>query len=244
MSYTPPNTFVSGQVIAAADVQGNIDALQAYANGGVVQADLANTAWCQQEHIVAPEFNPVTNTLQAVSGAVSQAGRPTFTGRYTYAMRATSNTMADVEAYQWVPGTTQQIVVPRFARAILLQFCFGGTTDIYQNADVAAGVGKFGSPQTVVRAFLTSGDITDIQDLVGLSSLDQFTEHEVQILAKADSGSLNESHSANARRDHYSGFMLLENVTAGVYTFGLAAKSTNPKLRIFRWNVVAEAWMV
>lgn len=244
MSYSPPNTFVSGTVIAASDVQGNTDAIQAYANGGIISGDLASTAWCEQQHVVAPEYNATTSTLQAVSGSVSEAERPRFTGRYSYAQRATSNQIAGIEAWQWVPGTVQQFIVPRSARAILLQFDFGGTTAKYTNADVAGGIAKFGQPVTVFRAFLTSSDIEDIGDLTGLSDLSQFTEHRVQVEAEANNGALDESHSARARRDHYSGFILKENVPAGVYTFGLAAKSTNPKFRVWRWNVLAEAWMV
>lgn len=244
MSYSPPATFVSGNIIAAADVQNNTDAIQSYANGGVVSGDLANSAWCEQQHIVAPEYNATTSTLQSVSGAVSESGRPTFTGRYSYAMRATSNQFADITAWQWVPGTVQQFILPRSARAILLQFHCGGTTSEYTNGDVAGGISQFGAPVTILRAFLTATDLEDIGDLNGLSDLSQFTEHRVQIEAKANNGALDESHSAKARRDHYSGVVLKENVNAGVYTFGLAAQSTNPKFRMWRWNVVAEAWMV
>ena len=244
MSYTPPSTFVSGQVIAAADVQGNIDAMQSYANGGIISGDLASTTWCQQQHIVAPEYNPTKSTLQAVSGAVSEAERPTFTGRYSYAQRATSNQLSGVTAWQWVPGTVQQFIVPRSARAILLQFDFSGTTGAYGTADVNGGIGKFGHPTTKIRAFLTAADLRDIGQLNGLSDLSQFTEHQAQISAKASNGPLDESHSYFSRRDHHSGFILKENVGAGVYTLGLATQSTNPNFRVKRWNVVAEAWMV
>lgn len=244
MSYTPPVTFVSGNIIAAADLQNNTDAIQSYANGGVTSGDLATSAWCEQQYIVAPEYNATTATLQAVSGAVSEAERPSFTGRYSYAMRATSNQLDGIAAWQWVPGTVQQFILPRSARAILLQFHCGGTTGVYSRSDVNTGSGKFGDPVTKLRAFLTAQDIEDIGELNGLSDLSQFTEHQVQIEANANNGAFDESHSPRARRDHYSGVILKENVGAGVYTFGLAAQSTNPKFRMWRWNVVAEAWMV
>ena len=92
MSYTPPNTFVAGAAINAADVQGNIDAIQDYANDRIPSGDLAATAWCKQQHIVSPEHNPTTQTTQMVSGSISEAERPRFTSRYTYAQRANSNT--------------------------------------------------------------------------------------------------------------------------------------------------------
>ena len=142
MSYAPTTTFVSGTVIAAADLQGNIDGMQSYANGGVVPGDLLASTWCEQQHVVAPEYNATTATLQAVSGSVSEAERPTFTGRYSYAQRATSNQIAGITAWQWVPGTVQQFIIPRGARAILLQFDCAGTTDTYGAADVQGGSGQ------------------------------------------------------------------------------------------------------
>ena len=244
MSYSPPVTFVSGNIIAAADVQSNTDAIQAYANGGIVSTDLSNSTWCEQQHIVAPEYNATTSTLQSVSGAVSESERPTFTGRYSYAMRATSNQLLDVTAWQWVPGTVQQFILPRSARAVLLQFHCGGTTEEFTTSDVSNGIAQFGLPVTILRAFLTNTELEDIGNLNGLVDLSQYTEHRVQIEARANSGTLNTSHSPKARRDHYSGVILHENVPAGVYTFGLATQSTNPKFRMWRWNVVAEAWMV
>lgn len=244
MSYTPTTTFVSGNVIAAADLQGNIDGMQSYANGGVVPGDLLASTWCEQQHVVAPEYNATTATLQAVSGSTSEAERPTFTGRYSYAQRATSNQGVGVTVWQWVPGTVQQFVVPRSARAILLQFGCAGTTGGYENADVAGGIAGFGQPVTKLRAFLTSMDLQDISDLNGLGDLSMFTEHQVQIEAPANVSTQNKSFSKQARRDHYSGFILQENLGPGVYTLGLATQSTNPKFRMWRWNVVAEAWMV
>lgn len=243
MSYAPTTTFVSGTVIAAADLQGNIDGMQSYANGGVVPGDLLASTWCEQQHVVAPEYNATTATLQAVSGSVSEAERPTFTGRYSYAQRATSNQIAGITAWQWVPGTVQQFIIPRGARAILLQFDCAGTTDTYGAADVQGGIAQFGQPVTALRALLTSTDLQDVGDL-NLSNLPLYTEHQVQIEAPANNGPLDESLSAQARRDHYSGFILQENLSPGVYTMGLATQSTNPKFRIWRWNVVAEAWMV
>ena len=205
MSYTPTTTFVSGNVIAAADLQGNIDGMQSYANGGVVPGDLLASTWCEQQHVVAPEYNATTATLQAVSGSTSEAERPTFTGRYSYAQRATSNQGVGVTVWQWVPGTVQQFVVPRSARAILLQFGCAGTTGGYENADVAGGIAGFGQPVTKLRAFLTSMDLQDISDLNGLGDLSMFTEHQVQIEAPANVSTQNKSFSKQARRDHYSG---------------------------------------
>lgn len=245
MSYTPPNTFVAGTAISAADVQGNIDAIQDYANDQIPSGDLAATAWCRQQHIVSPEYNPTTQTIQMVSGSVSESERPRFTSRYTYAQRVNSNSAGAVTAWQWVPGTVQQFIVPRSARALFLQFQFSGTTGVLNRTNITPAVAQYGQPVTIVRAFLTASKLEDIGQLNGLGDLDQFTEHRIQPEAERNSGTpLDESFSAKASRDHHSGCILKENVGAGVYTFGLATQSTHPKFRIWRWNVVTEAWMV
>ena len=247
MSYTPPNTFVAGAAINAADVQGNIDAIQDYANDRIPSGDLAATAWCKQQHIVSPEHNPTTQTTQMVSGSISEAERPRFTSRYTYAQRANSNTGTGIGAWQWVPGTVQQFVVPRSARALLLQFQFSGTTSVLNRTNITAGTAKFGEPVTIVRAFLTPGNISDLSSLNTTGYLSTFTEHRIQPETRRGTPvgtPLDCSNCARASRDHHSGRLLQENVSANVYTFGLATQSTHPKFRIWRWNVVTEAWMV
>ena len=51
MAYTAPNTFSSGAVISAADVQANIDALQDYCNGGISASDISGE-FVEPKHIM------------------------------------------------------------------------------------------------------------------------------------------------------------------------------------------------
>ena len=243
MSFTPTNTFVPGTTVLGADVQKNLEDLQAYNNGGVSSADMATSAWCRQQHVVRPAYRPITSTLQCVSGSVSEAARPRDVSRYTYVQRATSERATGSQSWQFIPGTLRQIIVPRGARAMLLQYGFSGTTGP-EDSTYAAGAALYGAPQATVRAFMTVAPIDSVSDLVGLSDLDSFTEHIIPPEQSSVVTTHNTIRAGKARRDHHSGFKLFTNAAPGTYTVGLAGTGSLPKLRIWRWNVVAEAWMV
>jgi hypothetical protein len=237
MAYTPPVTFSNGSTVNAADVKASFDDLQAYVNGGASVGDYKTiSAWAGQQHFVRPRYNGVTNTWQGVTGAATQATRGLETGRYTYANRPTSQRVDGSVEWQWIPGTVKQLVVPRSARAILLQFSFSAR--VYGDGTVNSGAG-YGSPFVHVRGFLTGGSPRDVSDLQGLADLDPLTEHQLQIEVAGSYFS-----SPKQRRDHQSGYKLVENKPAGVYTVGLAQQSNVPRVRIWRWSVTAEAWMV
>jgi hypothetical protein len=68
MAYTPPNTFVDGNVLSAGALKANDDALKVYLHEGVVTADLKNTAWVQTRHIQAPILDPITGVQHGVTG--------------------------------------------------------------------------------------------------------------------------------------------------------------------------------
>ena len=45
MAFTPPNTFVDGSIVTAADMQGNDQALRVYLHRGIVAGDFEATKW-------------------------------------------------------------------------------------------------------------------------------------------------------------------------------------------------------
>jgi hypothetical protein len=232
MSYTPPHTFSAGTSIQAAILQENLQEIQEYANGGVIAGDLSTSPWVEQQHIVRPSYESATRTFTAVSGVSSAAGRGKFLGRYTYVQRATSTRNEDVSVWQFIPGTFSRIELPRAPKAMLVQFSFSGTTPT--DSTVATGT-SYGFPGSDVRMVLFPGDITDPSDL---QSPDLFTEHLLQV---EDGQSIG---VGVGRRDHQSGFALIEGVGNTLWSIGLVGRSTMPNTRIWRWNVAIESWMV
>lgn len=233
MSYTPPNTFTSATVVQAALVQENLAEMQAYANGGVVAGDLSTAVWAETQHIVRPSYEGATQTLTAVSGTSSAAGRGEFVGRYTYVQRATSTRNDDVSVWQFIPGTWKEIELPRAPKALLVQFSFSGTTP--SDATVATGTGM-GFPGTDVSLVMFPGRVDDTSDIQSPSLM---AEHRLQAEDDADIGA-----DGQARRDHQSGFQLVEGVGNTLWSIGLVGRSTMPNTRIWRWSVAIESWTV
>jgi hypothetical protein len=67
MPYIPSKTFVAGEQLDAADLQGNLDGLKIYSQqtdtGGYITGQLI-----EAQHIVRPFVDPVSNALDCVSG--------------------------------------------------------------------------------------------------------------------------------------------------------------------------------
>jgi hypothetical protein len=68
MAYTPPNTFVDGQVLSADELKANDDALKIYLHEGIVSGDLKATPWVQTRHIQAPVLDPIRGVQHGVTG--------------------------------------------------------------------------------------------------------------------------------------------------------------------------------
>lgn len=66
MSYTPPNTFVAGNLIESARIQENNDALRAYVNGGVQKSNVQG-GWIQPKHIMKGVYFPLMNEYEMES---------------------------------------------------------------------------------------------------------------------------------------------------------------------------------
>jgi hypothetical protein len=67
MAYTAPNTFSSGAVISAADVQANINALQDYCNGGISASDISGE-FVEPKHIMKGIYFPIDNSYEMITG--------------------------------------------------------------------------------------------------------------------------------------------------------------------------------
>jgi len=68
MSYVAPNNFTTGTKIKSDEVEGNIDALQAYVNGGVSIADLNAADWVKMYHVMKGEYIPLINRYEMTTG--------------------------------------------------------------------------------------------------------------------------------------------------------------------------------
>lgn len=68
MSFVAPNSFTSGTKINADEVEENINALQAYVNGGVSTVDFQSADWVKTQHVMKGEYIPLSNIYEMTTG--------------------------------------------------------------------------------------------------------------------------------------------------------------------------------
>lgn len=68
MAYTPPNTFADGTTLAAAELEGNFQALRAYLHQQVSAGDLESSKWIQTRHVQPPDYDPFRGFQHGVTG--------------------------------------------------------------------------------------------------------------------------------------------------------------------------------
>tara|TARA_R110000822_G_scaffold4888_1_gene20946 strand:- start:4458 stop:5177 length:720 start_codon:yes stop_codon:yes gene_type:complete len=68
VAFTPPNTFVDGSIVTAADMQGNDQALRVYLHRGIAAGDFEATKWIETRHVQPPRFDPFQGMQHGVTG--------------------------------------------------------------------------------------------------------------------------------------------------------------------------------
>ena len=69
MSYSPPNTFVNGTTLTAADMEGNFEALRLYLHEGIAVGDMAAVQWVDSRHIQPARYDAFTGVLDGTTTA-------------------------------------------------------------------------------------------------------------------------------------------------------------------------------
>jgi len=107
MAYTPPNTFVSGTTLTAADLEGNYEALRVYLHGAIPSADVQNVNWIDTRHIQPPLVEAFSGVQHGVSGhqggqwSGGSIARLTFVTKYLAGQGAQGTT-----AWHRIPNTS------------------------------------------------------------------------------------------------------------------------------------------
>lgn len=116
MSFTPPVTFLTGDVLDAVDVQGSNDAFRLYVSHLPTSA-IRTDKWIDSKHIVRGEYDPVTNTARYVSGLFAGVrGIPDLD--YTYAT-VYNTEQGGSGVWEYMPGTCITLDVRRPITAII-----------------------------------------------------------------------------------------------------------------------------
>lgn len=134
MSYTPPNTFSTGDTVSAEELQQNLRDLRKYLHDGISSSDLdSSQAWVRSEHIQPPILNPYLNLQEGVSGVITGLSLQPFEA-VGYASSSQCGALAG--AVQWVAlQNSAQIVKIKSPSQVLYHYSY----EVMAGPDVQGG---------------------------------------------------------------------------------------------------------
>ena len=248
MGYTPPNTFVAGNPLLAAHVEGNLSAFKEYLNGGVAAGttDMEAVSWCETKHIMRPVYETVPATMSFVTGF--QGGKSRTYPAELFAAVSRYSTMRigsgsadplslDDAPMNYIQNTTVKIEVPRACRFLLFQYSVGPISP-YQdvNAPSASPPGPGGNTRSEYQIYFSPQSPPDLNSinsgLYGRSQTRSYTWAESPVTGGQYAW----------KRWAGNGFSLETNLAEGTYYLGLVGKSDLPYTLFRRWSISVEVW--
>lgn len=116
MSYTKLKTWANGDIILAADVQGELDNVRSYI-AQMTSNEVESSRWVDTKHVMRGDYNAVTNQAQFVSGLY--AGQKTlFDTGFTYGTTYNTRRVGS-GAWEYMPLTSLTLEVRRPMSALM-----------------------------------------------------------------------------------------------------------------------------
>ena len=235
MPYSKPNTFTTGQPLAAAAVKGNDDALKVYLHQGVQVGDMEAVPWIETRHVQQPVVDSITGIQHGITGIQGsqwdggvfvrcQFGTGFLTGkRYD----ATLNT------YEVIPQTTFGIDLRRPATVI-----FHWWMESVNGPD--SGLRSVGSDAYIFVGEYTAGGL-----LAGLGAKAAVPEYfsecvqNYQGFASNKPGGADEPYVLQGYGNH-SGTLV--TLTSGVLAIGLVHVTNIDRCALLNWGISLEVY--
>lgn len=180
MAYTPPVTFTDATPTTAADVRANLIAAKKYVDGSIVAGDISSaTAWAERKHLMRPEYVPVVNRLELITGVSGGQTRLGSMQLGTYVSFCNSDKMLSGTAgvVQEVPSVAYDFVLDDKAD---VRFSFEGYP-LAQNDDSAVAI-VGGQGSAWVELYLDDGTTGEVR----YASSRSYTLEEVTGLTPED----------------------------------------------------------
>jgi len=234
MAYTPPNTFVNGTKLTAADAEGNFEALRVYLHENISSGDFEATTWIERRHIQPPTLQPYTGVQHGVSG--HQGGQWSGANiRMTFATKfLTGNGQPDVNSFHHIPNTAFTLDIRR-AGTLLFHYwweCEAGndnSTASYQVAEALRSVFICPWIGSVDTAFST------------YRARAQETRNQAYPIANSFPNGISETYVQGGGYGAKQG-TLVASTSLGRMSFGLAAHSAIDRVGIVNWGVAVEVY--
>lgn len=212
MAYTPLYTWANGDVILAAEVQGELDNLREYVRQ-IPSNAIEASSWVEPRHIMRGDFDPLRNMAHYVGGHFGGLQQPHSEGIHSY---STVYTTLRVGATVWAytPGTSITLEIRRPMTLHLNWWAQGSLRD----NDSAGAAGE--------ATFVLYAGSKDLRQ--GPQSI--LIEEDDTNAFKAESRAL------------ISGFHTEDISNVGTYHVGVTSQCTSSKAEIFAWGLSVEAF--
>ena len=214
MPYTP--TPVGSGVVDSSDVQGNLDKMRDYVDGGIVPSDLGAVGWCQSKHVMRGSYNPIVNQHTFASGV--QAGRTSTALEKSFVGDgSTGRSNPTTEEGKGFPNTTISFRLDA-AADVMFQF--------------------HGSPVTPEFQGLTTPDETIVRIVVDGVKV---TTSKCSTFRRQHFGD-SPTQDWTGFVHQWSGFYVAKNLPAGKHSFGLQGFCKGRYTFLVNWSVSMEAY--
>lgn len=236
MAYTPPQTFVAGTALEAADILDNCDSLRIYLHEDVLSTDLQATRWVQTRHIQPPQVDPYSGLQHGVTGFQGGQMGGGNLSRLTFATRfLTGNAIAGVVPSTWqpIPTTSFRVNIRRSCTII-----FHYWMDIESGPDTATGV-PYGIASDDRIYYITpyiSNTSAPLKVIgqVGVNSIDGFT-------ATYPLGA-DVQYTMNRGWQQRDGSYLYSATAGTNVTVGLCSYSQIDRVALINWSIALEVF--
>jgi len=222
MAYAP-SVYTTTTLATAAAVQANIRAFQEWLDGGMIPGDLkATPAWCERKHLVRPDYIPLVNRLELISGV--SAGLTHLPGERlaTYVSSSNSDKLAvgDETLTIPVPRTTIDFVLEKAAD---VRFAFQGFPLVPNEDGATVGQGS-----AWVEVVLNDGESGETR----YASSRSWSFEEI-----VGSGS-----DVRCERQPWYCFAVIPNLSAGTHHIGIQGAATVLRAAMFAWTCTLQAY--
>jgi hypothetical protein len=244
MAFSPPNTFVAGTTLTAADVEGNNEALRVYLHGAIPSGDVANDGWIDTRHVQPPVYSPFEGLQHGVTG--HQGGqwsggpvvRLNFLTKYL-----TGNGVQRSRSWQRIPNTsfTVQLQNPAF-----LLFHYWYEVEVGPDNSTGGDQTAQTNRQIYIGPYVGTNPVQD--GLMPLSHQQETSGHTGAF--RANPIGANFTYPVSRGYGQRDGTIIITDPAdpetfprgVGQFTIGLCGYSTVDRAAIVNWSVALETF--
>lgn len=214
MAYVPLKTWADGDVLLAADLQGELDNVRTYVSK-VEETAFVDGPFIDSKHVVRGEYDPVTNQARMVSGIYGGTQSLNNT-RFTYGTGYNTRKFSTQDVWEYVPLTSLTLEVRRPV-SVLINWWASVRSSDDTSSSPPTGVGE-------IRLFIGNPGFRT-GELCRVVEDDFFT------------GDL-------MYRNYRSipGGFFMDDFPSGTYEVGLCAQATAAKVMFHAWGLSVEAF--